>query len=94
MALVQLVSLQHVSLPRFGYSVTIFEAEKKAGGLNTYGIVSFRFPNDFFWEVEQVVNFDVDIKTNIRVGVDILLRKLAQYDAVILAIGMGDVPNL
>jgi len=42
-------------LARFGYDVTIFEAEKQAGGLNTYGIVSFRLPQAIsFWEVEQV----------------------------------------
>ena len=28
-------------LALLGYEVTIFEAEEKAGGLNTYGIVSF-----------------------------------------------------
>ncbi|NQD65375.1 NAD(P)-binding protein, partial [Bacillus haikouensis] len=29
-------------LARLGYEVTIYEAAKEAGGLNTYGIVSFR----------------------------------------------------
>ena len=42
-------------LARFGYKVTIFEAEEKAGGLNTYGIVSFRLPQAIsYWEVQQV----------------------------------------
>ena len=31
-----------------GYKVTIFEAEEKAGGLNTYGIVSFPTSTDDF----------------------------------------------
>ena len=83
-------------LSRFGYSVTIFEAEAKAGGLNAYGIVSFRLPNDVVdWEVAQVVKLGVDIKTNTRVGVDISADEiLEQYDSVILAIGMGSVPAL
>ena len=34
-------------LALLGYKVTIFEAEEKAGGLNTYGIVSFRFHKTF-----------------------------------------------
>lgn len=83
-------------LSRFGYSVTIFEAEAKAGGLNTYGIVSFRLPNEVAdWEVAQVEKLGVEIKTNTRVGVDISANEiLAQYDSVILAVGMGSVPNL
>ena len=83
-------------LSRFGYSVTIFEAEAKAGGLDTYGIVSFRLPNDVVdWEVAQVAKLGVDIKTNTTVGVDISAEEiLAQYDSVILAVGMGAVPNL
>lgn len=83
-------------LSRFGYSVTIFEAEAKAGGLNTYGIVSFRLPNEVAdWEVAQVAKLGVDIKTNTRVGVDISAEEiLTQYDSVILAVGMGAVPDL
>ncbi|OZT13392.1 dihydropyrimidine dehydrogenase [Priestia aryabhattai] len=83
-------------LARFGYAVTIFEAEKEAGGLNTYGIVSFRLPQAIsFWEVQQVKALDVEIKTNVRVGEDVMPSELLKnYDAVVLAIGMSKVPNL
>jgi glutamate synthase (NADPH/NADH) small chain len=83
-------------LARFGYNVTIFEAEEKAGGLNTFGIVSFRLPQAIsFWEVEQVQKLDVTIKTNTKVGIDISAEKLIEdYDFVILAAGMSTVPNL
>lgn len=79
-----------------GYDVTIFEAEEKAGGLNTYGIVSFRLPQQVsFWEIEQVESLDVEIRTNTRVGKDILVDEIIEsYDIVILAIGMSDVPDL
>lgn len=79
-----------------GYNVTIFEAEKHAGGLNTYGIVSFRLPQDIsYWEVKQVESLDVEIKTNTRVGKDISVKEIMDnYDAVLLAIGMASVPNL
>lgn len=79
-----------------GYDVTIFEAEEKAGGLNTYGIVSFRLPKEIsFWEVSQVESLDVKIRTNMRVGVDITVAEiLASYDIVVLAIGMANVPSL
>ncbi|GAE35237.1 NAD(P)-dependent oxidoreductase [Halalkalibacter akibai] len=83
-------------LALFGYQVTIFEAEKEAGGLNTYGIVSFRLPQSIsFWEVEQVKKLDVKIQTNTKVGIDIAVTELTEnFDAVILAVGMSSVPNL
>ncbi|RFU69682.1 NAD(P)-dependent oxidoreductase [Bacillus sp. V59.32b] len=83
-------------LALIGYTVTVFEAEEKAGGLNTYGIVSFRLPQAIsFWEVEQVKSLDVEIRTNTRIGQDIQAQELLEtYDAVVLAIGMSDVPQL
>jgi len=83
-------------LALLGYQVTIFEAEEKAGGLNTYGIVSFRLPQAIsFWEVDQVKKLEVDIRTNTRVGQDILVDELTEnFDVIVLAIGMSSVPNL
>lgn len=83
-------------LARLGYGVTIFEAEEEAGGLNTYGIVSFRLPKQIsYWEVNQVRGLDVEIRTNTRVGKDISAKEIMeQYDFVVLAIGMAEVPNL
>ncbi|MEQ6356328.1 NAD(P)-dependent oxidoreductase [Lysinibacillus sp. M3] len=83
-------------LSRFGYHVTIYEAEAKAGGLGNYGIVSFRLPNEVVdWEIEQIEKLGVEIKTNTTVGVDVSAEEiLEQYDSIILAVGMGAVPNL
>ncbi|MFC7063476.1 NAD(P)-dependent oxidoreductase [Halobacillus seohaensis] len=83
-------------LARFGYTVTIFEAAEEAGGLDTYGIVSFRLPQDISrWEVDQVEKLDVEIRTNTRVGTDIAYEELMEnYDSIVLAIGMGSVPML
>lgn len=83
-------------LARLGYQVTIFEAEEKAGGLNTYGIVSFRLPQEIsFWEVRQVESLGVDIRTNTRVGKDISVDEiLSNYDSILLAIGMSSVSDL
>jgi dihydropyrimidine dehydrogenase (NAD+) subunit PreT len=83
-------------LALLGYTVTIFEAQEKAGGLNTYGIVSFRLPQAVsYWEVKQVESLDVVIRTNTRVGKDISVEELLEnYDAILLAIGMASVPNL
>ncbi|MBT2737726.1 NAD(P)-dependent oxidoreductase [Bacillus sp. ISL-7] len=83
-------------LARLGYEVTIFEGAEKAGGLNTYGIVSFRLPQRIsFWEVEQVEKLNVTIKTNTMVGKDISAEEITEnFDYVVLAVGMAHVPNL
>lgn len=79
-----------------GYQVTIFEAAEKAGGLNTYGIVSFRLPQQIsFWEVQQVESLNVEIRTNTRVGKDVAVDEIMKnYDSILLAIGMSHVPDL
>lgn len=78
-------------LARLGYNVTIYEAKEKAGGLNTYGIVSFRLPQKVAqWEVEQVEKLGVQIKTNMTVGRDISIKEILEnYDSVILAVGLS-----
>ena len=83
-------------LARWGYAVTVYEAREKAGGLNTYGIVSFRLPQEIpLWEVEQIAALGVQFHFGVRVGVDLEPAELlAQYDAVLLAIGLGRVPDL
>ena len=83
-------------LARFGFAVTVFEAKEQAGGLDTYGIVSFRLPQRIsLWEVEQVRKLGVDIRTNTKAGIDISADELlGQYDAIVLAIGMSKVPDL
>lgn len=83
-------------LGRMGYEVTIFEGKSEAGGLDTHGIVPFRLPKDVsLWEVEQVENLGVEIRTNTEVGKDISATELvSSYDAVLLASGMSTVPML
>ena len=83
-------------LSRLGYSVTIFEAEKEAGGLGRYGIVSFRLPKEVVeWEVKQVEQLGVEIKTSCRVGEDIAVSEIVEnFDRVVIAIGMSSVPSL
>ncbi|WP_078552478.1 NAD(P)-dependent oxidoreductase [Bacillus alkalicellulosilyticus] len=83
-------------LSLLGYEVTIYEAADKAGGLNTYGIVSFRLPQVIsFWEVNQVKSLGVEIKTNTKVGQDNSVREITdQFDVIVLATGMAHVPAL
>ncbi len=83
-------------LARAGHAVTIFERDEHAGGLDTYGIVPFRLPAEIaLWEVEQVRTLGVEIRTGVAVGTDVSAEEiLANYDAVIVACGMGAVPLL
>lgn len=83
-------------LARLGYDVTIFEAAEKAGGLNTYGIVSFRLPQRIsFWEVEQVEKLNVKIRTNAIVGKNVSVQEIIDhFDQIVLAVGMAQVPEL
>lgn len=83
-------------LAREGFTVVIYEARAIAGGLDTYGIVSFRLPQTIsLWEVEQVEKLGVTIQTGVKVGVDITVEQLLEeYDVVVLSAGMGYVPPI
>lgn len=83
-------------LARSGFKVTVFEAKEQAGGLDTYGIVSFRLPQEIsLWEVEQVRQLGVEFRMNTRVGVEVSAAELlGDFDAVVLAVGMSKVPML
>jgi len=83
-------------LRRFGHAVTIFDANDRLGGLNTYGIVPFRLSAEVaIWEAQQVLNLGASVVTNAHIGRDITLPSLLKdFDAVILACGMGRVPKL
>jgi len=83
-------------LRRIGHAVTIFDAHDELGGLNTYGIVPFRLDLETaLWEAQQVVRMGVEVRTSTRVGGDVGVEQLLRdYDAVVLACGMGNVPKL
>jgi dihydropyrimidine dehydrogenase (NAD+) subunit PreT len=83
-------------LRRLGHGVTIFEAHERLGGLNTYGIVPFRLATDVaLWESQQIADLGCEVRAGVRVGEDVAVDSLLrEYDAVILACGMGGVPKL
>ncbi|MHB1628518.1 MAG: NAD(P)-dependent oxidoreductase, partial [Bacilli bacterium] len=83
-------------LARFGHEATVYEAQEQLGGLNTYGIVPFRLPRDVaLWEAEQVMKLGVVAHTGVLVGRDVAGEDLVRdFDAVVLAFGMGSVPPL
>jgi len=77
-------------LARAGHEVTIFEAERKAGGMLRYGIPSFRLPGEVLEaEVEALKSLGVKVKCNRRLGKEVTLAGLRElgFDAVFLGIG-------
>ena len=83
-------------LARLGHRVVVFERDDEPGGLDTYGIVPFRLPAEIaLWEAEQVRALGVEFRTGATVGATVPVDDmLAQFDAVVLAAGMGAVPRL
>ncbi|CAB3396116.1 NAD(P)-dependent oxidoreductase [Kyrpidia spormannii] len=83
-------------LARLGHVVTIYEAKEQLGGLNAYGIVPFRLPRDIVeWEVKQILDLGVEVRYGVRIPEDVTVQELlADYDAIVLAFGMGNVPGL
>ena len=83
-------------LSLLGYEVTIYEASKIPGGLNTWGIAPYKMRReDSLKEVEMVKNFGVEIKTGVMVGRDIKVDELLKkHDAIFLGVGLGESPQL
>lgn len=72
-----------------GYSVTIFEQYKEAGGMLRYGIPQFRLPYEIVaQDIKSITDLGVEIKTGVRVDSSDGFAGLRQgHDAVILAGG-------
>jgi dihydropyrimidine dehydrogenase (NAD+) subunit PreT len=83
-------------LAKLGFDVTIFEKQKWAGGLSTYGIVVFREPVEVsLAEVKAIEDLGVKVKCGVEIGKDIQFEQLiADYDAVFIGVGLGKVPPM
>ncbi|GGF58765.1 dihydropyrimidine dehydrogenase subunit A [Paracoccus acridae] len=80
-----------------GHDVTIFEARPKPGGLNEYGIASYKAVDGFAQaEVDWILGIGgIELRHDQRLGRDITLDTLrADYDAVFLGMGLGGVNAL
>ena len=80
-----------------GHDVTIFDAREKAGGLNEYGIATYKTVDDFAQkEVDYVLSIGgIEVKNGQALGRDFSLADLSsQYDAVFLGLGLAGVNAL
>ena len=85
------------ALARQGHAVTVFEARDKLGGLNEYGIASYKTVDNFAQhEVDYILGVGgIEVERGKQLGADISLGQLrADYDAVFLGLGLGAVNAL
>ncbi|MCO6406989.1 NAD(P)-dependent oxidoreductase [Hoeflea alexandrii] len=84
-------------LATLGHDVTVYEAREKAGGLNEYGIASYKTTNDFAQdEVDFILQIGgITIENGKALGRDVTLEQLtADFDAVFLGVGLPGVNAL
>ena len=80
-----------------GHDVVMFDAKPKAGGLNEYGIASYKSVDDFAQaELDWLLQIGgIEVKTGMALGREITLEELrGEYDAVFLGMGLGGVNAL
>ena len=74
-----------------GYPVTVFEKERKAGGMLMNGIPSYRLEKDIIEaEIDVIRQMGVEFKCGVEVGKDVTIQQLRAegYKAFFIAIGM------
>lgn len=84
-------------LAMHGHEVTIFEARKKPGGLNEFGIAAYKAVDDFAQkEVDFILSIGgITIKNNMALGRKLKLPDLQRdFDAVFLGMGLSGVNAL
>ncbi|MCJ8519712.1 glutamate synthase (NADPH/NADH) small chain [Pseudorhizobium tarimense] len=84
-------------LSMHGHSVIVFDAREKVGGLNEYGIATYKATENFAQrEVDYVTAIGgIEIRNGQVLGRDFTLADLtAEFDAVFLGIGLAGVNGL
>ncbi len=84
-------------LAMYGHAVTIYEARPRPGGLNEYGIASYKSVDNFAArEVDWLLGIGgISLEHGRSLGTDLSLEELrADHDAVFLGIGLGGVNAL
>ena len=92
-------------LRRMGHACTVLEAHEELGGMLRYGIPGYRVPRQVLdGEIQRILDLGIEVRRNVKVGVDISLEQLHQeFDAVFAGLGAqsgtalpvpgGDAPN-
>jgi dihydropyrimidine dehydrogenase (NAD+) subunit PreT len=81
-------------LARLGHDVVIFDANPKPGGLNEYGLATYKTVDNFAQqEIAWLLSIGgIDIRAQSMLGRDVTLEQLVKdYDAVFLGMGLAGV---
>lgn len=72
-----------------GYDVTLYEREAEVGGMLTYGVPSFRLPDQLLQrEFRAILDLGISLRTHCEIGRDETLETLlARHDAVLVGVG-------
>ncbi|MEN8239622.1 MAG: NAD(P)-dependent oxidoreductase [Actinomycetota bacterium] len=83
-------------LAQRGHHVVVYDANEDPGGLNTYGVASYKMDRSTaLAEVDFIKGFGVEFSQGTSVGSDISVDDLVStHDAVFLGVGLGAVPPL
>jgi glutamate synthase (NADPH/NADH) small chain len=84
-------------LATYGHDVTIFEARKKGGGLNEFGIATYKSINDFAQkELDWLLSIGgIKVEYGMAIGENISLSQVqSDYDAVFIGMGLSGVNAL
>jgi len=77
-------------LRKYGYAVTIYEAEQRAGGMLRYGVPNYRLPEDQLdKDVDYILSLGVNVKFKTKVGQDVSFEQLIEdHDALFISTGL------
>ena len=79
-------------LSKWGYEVVVYDKNKFAGGLNTYGIAAYKTrAQESLREVKLVEELGAKFQQGVEIGKQIPLAELEkQFDAVFIGVGLGE----
>jgi glutamate synthase (NADPH/NADH) small chain len=81
-------------LRRHGFAVTVFDRQKMAGGLNTYGIAEYKLrPADSLKEVDLLQAMGVQFRLGAEAGPN-MEEMERDHDAIFLGVGLGPTHRL
>ena len=84
-------------LARLGHSVVLLDANAKPGGLNEYGLATYKTVDGFAQkEIDWLLSIGgIELRRSTRLGADVTLPQLVrEYDAVFLGLGLAGVNTI
>jgi NADPH-dependent glutamate synthase beta subunit-like oxidoreductase len=83
-------------LRKSGHQVTVFDRDKKAGGMFSYGIPPYRLPDEIVRrQIKVLETIGVEFKLGVNIGQDISIENLKKkFDGVFLACGVQNQSTL